>query len=424
MPDIRLKLNEFHPKQNEIWANRTRRNVGRLGRRFGKTQMIVKIASNAAAHGLRAAICAPEHKQVFEPYEEILSALGPIKRRASEQHGTIRTINGGVVDFWSLIDNPLACRGRDYDVALIDEASFTKFPQMMDIWEKSIEPTLLIPKGAAWVFGTPIGDSPDNFLWQLCNNKKLGFKEFYGTSKDNPLVDPNWLEMKRETTRPDVFAQEYLAQFINWTGSALFPEKDLLVDGRPVPWPAKCDFIAAVVDTALKDGLEHDGTAVMYFAVNLFHGTPLTILDYDAIQIRGDLLDEWLPSVDRRCQELAVACGARRGSGGIWIEDKASGIVLLPQGVKRGINVHPIDSVLTSLGKEQRALNVSGYVYQGKVKFSEFAHNKSIVFKETERNHMVTQICGFRVGAKMPNDDILDTFLYGLAIILGDSQGT
>ena len=84
--------------------------------------------------------------------------------------------NGGKIDFWVTNDNKLAGRGREYEIILIDEAAFTKSPEMLhEIWPKSIKPTLLTTKGRAYVFSTPDGVDEENFFYAICNNKSLGF---------------------------------------------------------------------------------------------------------------------------------------------------------------------------------------------------------------------------------------------------------
>jgi hypothetical protein len=97
---------------------------------------------------------------------------------------------------------------------------------------------------------------------------------------------------------------------------------------------------------------------------------------------------------------------------------------LLQQAARRGLPAYPIDNDLVVQGKEGRALSVSGHVYVGKVKFSRYAYDKVSEFKEQTRNHLLSQVCGFRLGSKTPHQmDLLDTFTYGVAISLGDSEG-
>jgi hypothetical protein len=183
--------------------------------------------------------------------------------------------------------------------------------------------------------------------------------------------------------------------------------------------------VYAVIDTASKTGTEHDATAVTYFASAAHVGTPLLILDWDIVQIEGATLESWLPSVFARLEELARMCRARSGSLGAWIEDKNSGTILLQQALRRGMPAHPIDSKLTSLGKDERAINVSGYVHRGLVNYTKHAFDKISIYKRKSRNHLVEQIESFRIGDKDSDreDDLLDTFCYGIAIALGNSEG-
>jgi hypothetical protein len=78
-----------------------------------------------------------------------------------------------------------------------------------------------------------------------------------------------------------------------------------------------------------------------------------------------------------------------------------------------------------SIGKDERALSVSSYHYQGLAKISELAHNKIIVYKGTSRNHLEAQVSGFRIGDKEAArraDDLLDSYVHGLALTFGDSK--
>ena len=127
----------------------------------------------------------------------------------------------------------------------------------------------------------------------------------------------------------------------------------------------------------------------------------------------------------QRLEELAGICRARSGSLGVWIEDKNSGTILLQQAQRRGMRAHAIESKLTAMGKDERAINVSGYVHRENVKYTDYAFNKVSVYKQKSRNHLLDQIESFRVGDKQSEreDDLLDTFCYGIAIALGNREG-
>jgi hypothetical protein len=126
-----------------------------------------------------------------------------------------------------------------------------------------------------------------------------------------------------------------------------------------------------------------------------------------------------------RLEELARLCRARNGAVGAWIEDKNSGTILLQQAQRRRMGAHPIDTKLTAMGKDERALSVSGYVHRGEVKYSDQAFHKVSVYKRKSRNHLQDQVESFRIGDKDSDreDDLLDTFCYGISIALGNNEG-
>ena len=231
-------------------------------------------------------------------------------------------------------------------------------------------------------------------------------------------------ELRRDND-PLVYAQEYLAEFVDWSGVAFFSREKLLVGHRPVALPSRCDAVFAVIDTASKTGTDNDATAVTFFAYDPLGDVRLVILDWDIAQIEGALLEAWLPQVFQRLEELARLCHARMGSQGAFIEDKNSGTILLQQALRRRLPAHPIDSKLTALGKDERAISVSGYVHRGWVKYADRAFEKTIIYKRHSRNHLLDQIESFRVGDKGGDreDDLLDTFCYGIALALGNTEG-
>ena len=414
--------------------------AGRCGRRWGKTVYGETWLTEGTLNSWPTAWFAPDYKTLSETYNEILDMVEPVVASSSKNDGVIRLQGGGRIDFWTL-ENERAGRSRKYRRIVVDEAAFTK-PNMMDIWERSIKPTLLDYQGEALVISNTNGDDPENFFWQICNEPKHGFISFHAPSWNNPTIPAlipgesreSWILRRdkifddlRAREHPLVFRQEYAAEFVDWSGVAFFDLDKLLVNGQPVEYPARCDYVFAVIDTASKTGTANDGTGVTYWARTLRGGAmPLILVDYDLQQIEGALLETWLPTVFENLQHLAQACGAVRGSAGAWIEDKSSGIVLIQQARRRGLPAHAIDSKLTSLGKDERAISVSGYHFRGEVKIARQAFDKVFMYKGTTRNHLVSQVTSFRVGDKdaaKRADDLLDCYTYGIALSLGNKGG-
>lgn len=214
-----------------------------------------------------------------------------------------------------------------------------------------------------------------------------------------------------------------------------FSSDDMLVDGKPIELPVLVDAVFAVIDSAMKDGKPHDGIACMFFALtryNLPANPPLAVLDWDLQQIKGAFINEWIPSVFVRLEELAKECKAMRGSIGVFIEDKSSGTVLLQQTQEQtswAIEhptwiTHAIDSKLTAQGKKGKAANASGYVKSGQVKWTRRAFERVQQFKGVTKNHAWGQVLKFSVDSKDGDpDDCLDTFSYGVALALGNQAG-
>lgn len=98
---------------------------------------------------------------------------------------------------------------------------------------------------------------------------------------------------------------------------------------------------------------------------------------------------------------------------------------LLQQAIRRRMSAHAMNSKLTATRKDERPISVSGCVHGGSVKYTDAAFNKTTVYKQRSRNHLVDQIEGFRIGDNKSGreDDLLDNFRYGIALALSNSEG-
>lgn len=428
-----IKFNAPHGGQAKVCTAmntslkpRGAREILRAGRRFGKTTLFEDGSGNWAANKLSVGWFSPNYKLLRPSYMRILKAVRPIVANANRMDGIIELHGGGSIEFWTLND-PDAGRSRKYHKVVVDEAGLVA-TGLRDIWEQAIAPTLLDYNGDAYMTGTPKGEDPEAYFYEACTDKALGWNEHHASTYDNPTLSAEAVAKIKDTTPPLVFRQEYLAEFVNWNGVQFFELAKLLGDdGHPVDMPLHVEKVFAVVDTALKTGTDNDGTAVTYYALNRMNvASPLTVLDWDIVQLEGAALETWLPSVYTRLEELAQLTKAMHGSVGAFIEDKGSGTVLLQQAARRGWDAYPIDSKLTSVGKDERALSVSGYVYRGLVKVCGYAYHKVKEYKQRSANHFLKQVLGFVLADKdaaKRADDLLDTFTYGIAIALGNGEG-
>jgi hypothetical protein len=197
--------------------------------------------------------------------------------------------------------------------------------------------------------------------------------------------------------------------------------------GEPEEEIGVLDVVFAVVDSASKTGSTHDGVGVAFWGLRPadVDKPPLVLLDWNITQIEAALLEEWMPNaVLGRLQALTHEFQVLQGSVGVFVEDKDSGIVLIQQSHNHGWPVTAIESDMTALGKAGRAVNVSGYIHAGKVKFSRNAYDKVVEYKGFVQNHMLTQVLNFSPSTgDQGADDLLDTFCYGVSIALGNPEG-
>ena len=428
----KTRLPALHPGQLPIaHAFQAHRYVViRAGRRWGKTTLLERTAIKRACNGELIGWFSPQYKLNTPTYSRICRLARPNISRYSKLDNVIEFKGGGAIEFWTL-DNPDAGRSRFYDLAIIDEASLVK-KGLREIWEQAIAPTLLDRRGSAIMAGTPKGIDSENYFYMACTVKDESmttkWEPFHAKTADNPVLDKQEIAELPDKWPALVYQQEYLAEFVDWSGAAFFDVNLLLVDGKPIGQLPKPDQIFIVIDTAMKDGAEHDGTACITFAVYKHGGAGkvrLVIVDYDILQIDAHLLIDWLPGKIREAREFAEFTGARYGFVGAWIEDASSGIVLLGEARRRGLPVEAIDTKIVSIGKEGRALATSSYVAGGMVKISQYAFDKAIRYREVTKNHLLDQLATFRIGMKRKehNLDLVDCFTEGLSVALGDSDG-
>jgi hypothetical protein len=114
---------------------------------------------------------------------------------------------------------------------------------------------------------------PGQLLLSDLHRPKFGFGEYHATTLDNPVLPKRlpdetfeawsarraqYLEELRRDNDALVYEQEYLAEFVDWSGVAFFAREKLLDQGQPLPMPTRCHGVFAVIDTASKTGTEQE----------------------------------------------------------------------------------------------------------------------------------------------------------------------
>jgi hypothetical protein len=215
----------YHAGQRRMLDERRRFNVATCGRRFGKTMFGLEqilFEAGGALDGYPVGWFAPTYKYLADVWKDAERTCGAITHRINRTEMRIELVTGGVIDFWTLEDEN-AGRGRKYRRVVIDESAHAK--NLRQAWLFSISPTLNDYKGDAWFISTPNGR---NFHYELhmmgdARNVKRDpeWQSWQMPTTENPFIDPQEIEKWRPRLPERVFAQEYLAAFID-TGGGVF----------------------------------------------------------------------------------------------------------------------------------------------------------------------------------------------------------
>lgn len=258
---------------------------------------------------------------------------------------------------------------------------------------------------------------------------QAGDIHYYMTSRGQIQIESKEDMKDRGRSSPDDWDALVLAYAddVNDPGTPFFATEKFAVNGAPVPMPPRLDSVFAVISTGIKTGKTADSVGVVYFGRRLYVGQRLTIIDWDIAPVDAALMDGWFRGVFTRLDALGVECKAAAGSLGVFIQNKDAGTVLLRQGERRHLPVIPIEDTLAKLGKNERAMGVSGYIEQGMVKIAGPAFEKSIDHRGQTRNHLLDQTSAFRIDAKEEAStptDLLNCLMFGIALALGNAEGS
>lgn len=193
-------------------------NVLDCGRRFGKTWFGQDRIVNAAMQGQPVAWFSPTYRMLSDAWRMVRETLQPVTLASRADEHRIEVIGGGTVDMFSL-DNPDTARGRKFALAVIDEAAIA--PALEPAWQNVIRPTLTDLRGGAWFMSTPKGH---NYFWALFNLGLAGaegWRCWKMPTAANPYIPADEIEAARRSLPERVFAQEFLAEFIE-DGGAVF----------------------------------------------------------------------------------------------------------------------------------------------------------------------------------------------------------
>jgi hypothetical protein len=202
------------------------------------------------------------------------------------QEHKIELHGGGVVDMWSL-DSADSVRGRKYKRVVVDEAAMVR--DLQDAWQAVIRPTLTDYEGDGWFPSTPKGMGFYKQLFDLGQDpSELEWASWQIPTSENPYMPAAEIESARNELPERIFAQEYLAQFLDDSGGVFrrimeattaepqdlaIPEHSYVVG---VDWGKHNDFtVLTVLDVTTKEVVKVDRFNQIDYAVQVGRLTAL-----------------------------------------------------------------------------------------------------------------------------------------------------
>src|SRR3990167_9192524 len=212
---------EFGPTDYQMKAmdDLSKRKVLRWGRQCGKSTVTALEALYEAMWNDNSTILilAPTQNQSNELFEKIKGFIQTSRLKLPElaitdliESETARKItlwNGSRIVSLTVGKEGRSVRGYSPQAIIVDEAAFIQDDK---VWS-AILPMLAVTKGRLIIISTPRGTN--NYFWEICRNRKLGFAEYHATYLDNPHADHSMIELDKERLPEIQWREEYLATF-------------------------------------------------------------------------------------------------------------------------------------------------------------------------------------------------------------------
>ncbi len=231
-----------HPGQLRVHLSPAPRRLVVCGRRFGKTTLAAVEAAIGLIAGAKVWVVAPTYRQCTRAISIVGKLVGRIPalgERLSPTSSPPRlTLGGGTVEGRSA-EHPEGLLGERVDLLILDEAARIS----REVWESCLSPAL-IEGGRALIISTPHGTG---WLYELYQRAREWeeWEVFRFPSQSNPLVSSELIERERRRLPEEVFASEYLAEFVLPRERAV-PEFDPRVHVGEVEFDPLLDLYRAI----------------------------------------------------------------------------------------------------------------------------------------------------------------------------------
>jgi len=220
MSDLNVEL---LPWQQDVFSSKARFKVVAAGRRTGKSRLAAWMLIIYALQTKKGQVfyVAPTQGQARDIMWQTLLELGHSVIKSSHINNLQLTLINGAIISLKGADRPETMRGVSLRFLVMDEYADMK----PEVWEQILRPALADQKGDAMFIGTPMGR---NHFYDLYQYGELGedptYKSWHFTSYDNPLLDPEEIDVAKKSMSSYAFRQEFMASF-EAQGSEIFKEE-------------------------------------------------------------------------------------------------------------------------------------------------------------------------------------------------------
>ena len=203
---------ELLPWQQDVWGDDTRFKIVAAGRRTGKSRLAAWLLIVNALQAGKGHVfyVAPTQGQARDIMWQTLLELGhPVISGSHINNLQIKLVNGATISLKGA-DRPETMRGVSLKFLVMDEYADMK----PEVFEQILRPALADQKGCAMFIGTPMGR---NHFYELYKYAELDddptYKAWHFTSYDNPLFDPDEIDIAKRSMSSHEFRQEFMASF-------------------------------------------------------------------------------------------------------------------------------------------------------------------------------------------------------------------
>lgn len=330
----------MHEAQKTIYKSPARFKVVAAGRRFGKSYLAAMTLileglkmEHTSASGRRYDLRMKEVYYIAPTFEQAKKIMWPLLKELGrgiiasthENTATCTLYNGRRISIKGA-DRPDSLRGIGLSYVVMDEYAFMK----KDVWDAIIQPALTDVEGAALFIGTPEGKN--HFYDLFTEARKIGLPDweaFQFLSTDNPTLNSEEIEKRRQTMSTELFRREHEASFDEGSGDVFKSEWWKHVSEAPGvgSYYIACDLAGFTTEGTVRKGVlkvrdEHAIAVVCagtwgWFVEDIIHGqwdvreTSLRIMkayrDYRPISLgieKGALKNAVLPYLEDEMRRL------------------------------------------------------------------------------------------------------------------------